>query len=208
MRREAETGVLDVSKSDRLGANLKKLRVERGLTLDRLASLSELTRGYLSLVERGLKTPSIAALLRLASALDVHVAQLFDLNAVPAPHYTLQRATDVAQGEAGVAGLLPLASGRARKAMEPFLIHPPMAGDKKARPIHWAHHGGEEMVFVVSGSITVKLGTEELLMEKGDCLYFSGEERHDLRSVGTSRAEVLVVVSVGVDTAAPAPVEG
>lgn len=74
--------------------------------------------------------------------------------------------------------------------------------------IHWAHHGGEEMVFVVSGSITVKLGTEELLMEKGDCLYFSGEERHDLRSVGTRRAEVLVVVSLSVDTAAPAPVEG
>ena len=41
-------------------------------------------------------------------------------------------------------------------------------------------------------------------MEKGDCLYFSGEERHDLRSVGTSRAEVLVVVSVGIDPAVPA----
>lgn len=189
--------MLDISRSDRLGPNLRTLRIERGLTLDRLASMSELTRGYLSLVERGLKTPSIAALLRLAAALDVHVAQLFDLNAVPAPRYTLQRAADVAPGEGGASGLLPLASGRARKAMEPFLIQPPMAGDIKARPIHWAHHGGEEMVFVVSGRITFKLGAEELLMERGDCLYFSGDERHELRSVGDRRAEVLVVVSVG-----------
>ncbi|MEP9352591.1 cupin domain-containing protein [Xanthobacter sp. KR7-65] len=188
--------MLDISKSDRLGPNLRTLRVERGLTLDRLATMSELTRGYLSLVERGLKTPSIAALLRLAAALDVHVAQLFDLNAISSPRYTLQRATDVAPGEGGAAGLVPLAAGRARKAMEPFLIRPPMAGDTKARPIHWAHHGGEEMVFVVSGSITVKLGSEELLLETGDCLYFSGEERHDLRSVGDRQAQVLVVIAV------------
>jgi len=190
--------VLDISKSDRLGKNLKTLRVERGLTLDRLASLSELTRGYLSLVERGLKTPSIAALLRLAAALEVHVAQLFDLNAVPAPRYTLQRAAGTGSVEGGATDLLPLAPGRARKAMEPFLIQPPMAGDAKARPIQWAHHGGEEMVFVVSGRISFKLGTEELLMEKGDCLYFSGEERHGLWSLGDRRAEVLVVVSTSV----------
>lgn len=203
--REAEAGVLDISKSDRLGHNLRTLRVERGLTLDRLASMSELTRGYLSLVERGLKTPSIAALLRLAAALGVHVAQLFDLNTVPSPRYTLQRATDVGPATGGAAGLVPLASGRARKAMEPFLIRPPMAGDTKARPIHWAHHDGDEMVFVVSGSIAVKLGSEEMLMEKGDCLYFSGEERHDLRSVGDRQAEVLVVVAVSISSDAPAP---
>ncbi|MFS8037801.1 helix-turn-helix domain-containing protein [Xanthobacter sp. AM11] len=195
--------MLDVSKSDRLGPNLRTLRVERGLTLDRLAAQSELTRGYLSLVERGLKTPSIAALLRVAAALGVNVAQLFDLNAAPSPRYILQRAADALPGESGAASLVPLATGRTRKAMEPFLFRPPRAGGSKASP-RWAH-GGEEMLFVVSGSIAVKLGSEEFIMEKGDCLYFGGEERHELRSLGRQQAEVLVVVAVSAADGDSAP---
>ena len=57
---------------------MRRLRAVKGLTLDRLASMSELTRGYISLVERGLKAPSIAALLGMAAALDVNVAYFFD----------------------------------------------------------------------------------------------------------------------------------
>ena len=70
--------MLDVSRTAGVGLNLRKLRAAKGLTLDRLASMSELTRGYISLVERGLKAPSIAALLRMATALDVNVAYFFD----------------------------------------------------------------------------------------------------------------------------------
>lgn len=196
--------MLDVSKSDRLGPNLRTLRQERGLTLDRLAGMSELTRGYLSLVERGLKTPSITALLRIAGALQVNIAQLFDLNAMPAARYTLQRAADAAGGE-GSFGLMSLAPGRARKMMEPFLMRPSLSSGAGPHP-KWAH-GGEEMLFVVSGRIAVKLGAEEIVMEKGDCLYFSGEERHEVRSLGRQQAEVLVVVA-GSAPEDSAPAEG
>ena len=75
--------MLDVSRTAGVGLNLRRLRAAKGLTLDRLASMSELTRGYISLVERGLKAPSIAALLRMAAALDVNVAYFFDPNRAP-----------------------------------------------------------------------------------------------------------------------------
>ena len=85
--------MLDVSKNA-VGFNLKQLRTAKGLTLDQLASQSELTRGYISLVERGLKTPSVNALLRLAAALEVNVTYLFDPNPTPAPRYTLFRQSE------------------------------------------------------------------------------------------------------------------
>jgi len=90
--------LLDVSRTAGLGLNLRRVRTEKGLTLDRLASLSELTRGYISLVERGLKVPSIAALLRLAKALDVSVAYLFDPNSAQAPRYTIYRQREQGAG--------------------------------------------------------------------------------------------------------------
>ncbi|GGF61783.1 transcriptional regulator [Azorhizobium oxalatiphilum] len=189
--------MLDASKADRLGPNLRQLRTEKGLTLDRLATASALTRGYLSLVERGLKTPSITALLRLAEALGVNIAQLFDLNAKPSAQYTLTRNGEAMQGPDGGFGLFPLAAGRTRKMMEPFLMTPDMKPAVRSDP-RWAH-GGEELLFVVSGRIAIQLGAEELEMSAGDCLYFEGEIKHEVRSVGPVRAQVLVVIALPQD---------
>ncbi len=184
--------MLDVSSTAGVGLNLRQLRLAKGLTLDRLASMSELTRGYISLVERGLKIPSIAALLRLATALDVNVAYLFDPNSSPAASYTIYRQQEqgAPQTKDGAFGLSALAAARTRKMMEPFLLRPPLKSAPRAS------HGGEEMLFVVSGRIAIKLDGEELVMEKGDCLYFSGETPHEVRSLGRQKAEVLVVVAL------------
>ena len=184
--------MLDVSRTAGVGRNLRQVRTAKGLTLDRLAHSSELTRGYISLVERGLKVPSIAALLRLAKALDVSVAYLFDPNSTAAPRYTLfrQQEQGAAQIRDGTFGLSALAAGRTGKMMEPFLLTPPLKSAPRAS------HGGEEMLFVVSGRIAIKLDGEELVMEKGDCLYFAGETPHEVRSLGRQKAEVLVVVAL------------
>jgi transcriptional regulator with XRE-family HTH domain len=183
--------LLDVTKAAEVGGNIRTLRIAKGLTLDRLATLSKLTRGYISLVERGLKIPSIAALLRLAAALEVNVTYFFDPNSEPAPRYTLFRQEHRSANsltEAGF-GLVALAVGRTRKMMEPFLMIPPPKSAARAS------HAGEEMLFVVNGRIAIKLDGEELTLSKGDCLYFSGETPHEVRSLGRQKAEVLVVVA-------------
>jgi mannose-6-phosphate isomerase-like protein (cupin superfamily) len=46
-----------------------------------------------------------------------------------------------------------------------------------------------------AGRIAIRLDGEELVLGKGDCLYFSGETPHEVRSLGRQKAEVLVVVA-------------
>jgi transcriptional regulator with XRE-family HTH domain len=184
-----DRSLLDVSKAMGVGGNIRQLRMAKGLTLDRLASLSELTRGYISLVERGLKIPSIAALLRMAKALDVNVTYFFDPNPQAMPRYTLFRQEDRSTTRDAGFELVALAAGRTGKMMEPFLMSPPLKSAFRAS------HGGEEMLFVVNGRIAIKLDGEELTLSKGDCLYFSGETPHEVRSLGRQRAEILVVVA-------------
>jgi transcriptional regulator with XRE-family HTH domain len=183
--------LLDVTQAAGVGGNIRQLRMAKGMTLDRLASRSELTRGYISLVERGLKTPSIAALLRMAAALDVNVAHFFDPNSETAPRYTLFRQQDRNAAPLRDEGfqLFALAAGRRGKMMEPFLLSPPFHSAPRAS------HTGEEMLFVVQGKVAIKLEGEELILSKGDCLYFSGETTHEVRSLGRQKAEVLVVVA-------------
>src|SRR5258708_16614169 len=116
-----------MSRTAGVGVNLRKLRAAKGLTLDGLGSVRELTRGYISLVERGLKAPSIAALLRMAKALDVNVAYFFDPKSSASPRYTVHRQKEegAIPMQNGSFGLTALAAARPHKSMEPVLLQPP-----------------------------------------------------------------------------------
>jgi transcriptional regulator with XRE-family HTH domain len=58
------------------GAVLRAARQERGLTQEQLAEIGGLDRTYASLLERGLRTPTLSVLFRLADALGLEAAQL------------------------------------------------------------------------------------------------------------------------------------
>jgi mannose-6-phosphate isomerase-like protein (cupin superfamily) len=77
------------------------------------------------------------------------------------------------------------------KMMVPFLVKPPLLTFAPR-----VSHAREEMLFVVCGAISIKLDGENLRLAKGDCLYFSGETPHELRSLGRHRAGVLLVVAL------------
>jgi len=57
--------------------NLRKYRVERALSQEKLAVDAELDRTYVSGLERGLENPTVAVLDKLAEALSVHISDLF-----------------------------------------------------------------------------------------------------------------------------------
>lgn len=67
---------MDVHK--RIGWNLRRLRKEREITQEDFATDSGFDRGYISGVERGVRNPSVKVLVRIADALKVDVAELFD----------------------------------------------------------------------------------------------------------------------------------
>jgi transcriptional regulator with XRE-family HTH domain len=172
------------TQNKRLGERLRALRTAHGMTLETLAGLCGLTRGYLSLLERDLKTPSVAALLRLTEALQTDIGALFDDRAAVMRDYVLHRHTP------GLAGsdAIPIAPGRAGKAMEPFIIAPP------TKALQRFTHSGEELIVVLRGEVAIRLGEDELRLGVNDSLYFTASLEHSLRSVGPVQAELLVVV--------------
>lgn len=58
------------------GAALRELREQAGMTQERLAEASKLDRTYVSLLERGLRQPTLATLVRLHAALDISLLAL------------------------------------------------------------------------------------------------------------------------------------
>ena len=62
----------------RIGWNLRRLRKERDISQEDFATDSGFDRGYISGVERGVRNPSVQVLARIALALQVDIAELFD----------------------------------------------------------------------------------------------------------------------------------
>lgn len=178
-----------------IAERLAELRKLNGLTLEELAQRASLTKSYLSKLERGLSSPTIGTVLKLADALGVTVDQLINRSS---------RANEILHVKA--ADRIPfspsterhgytyeaIATERPDKAMQPFVMLPPFT---LAEDQPMASHAGEELIFVVSGEMEVLFEDRVVRMRAGDSLYFNASIPHRSRSIGKIQAQALVVVS-------------
>ncbi len=174
-----------------LGRAIRALRVERGVSLSQLALAAALDKGYLSRVERGLKIPSVAVVLRISSALDVSAAQLFGA----AENHDLvfvTRAGDRSGLTAEDADyhMELLTRGSNGTGLEAFLMFPPLEFIED----HKVEHRGEELLYVVRGAVEVRFPETVLTLATGDSVQFPGPLSHQVRRLDPE-ACVLVVVS-------------
>jgi len=170
-----------------MSLKLKVLRVQAGLTLEELAQQTELTRSYLSKLERGVSTPSVSSALRIAKALRVNVEELF-AESHEGDHVTIHRASAAQPGTLPrlVSGTLP------GHRMVAFVLTPT---DEPVRNHPMSHHKGEELLFVLKGSINLTLARRTETLKAGDSAHFNSSIPHKITSVGKVPASVLLVIA-------------
>lgn len=186
-----------------MAAFLRTHRRRAGMTLESLAAETGLSKSYLSKIERGMSTPSIAVALKIADALRTDVSQLFSDHSDDVA-LVLDREGDRDQAAPSAADAVyhPIATRMIRKSMQPFVVYP-STDDGQA----YLEHPGEEFIYVQSGSIEVTIPTQTMALNQGDSLYFDSNTPHRIRSTSTPRAMVLVVVHDrhDLDGSPPAP---
>jgi transcriptional regulator with XRE-family HTH domain len=169
-----------------LGARVRALRRERGLTLKGLGRLAGLSHPFLSQVERGLARPSIGSVERIAAALDVPVAQLWAPARQGASVRVLRRdegAVDEARGLRDLGG-------------EPGT---PVLHEWTARTRRWPDQStvghGEVAIYVARGALEVDLDGSVQALGEGDTLRFDGSIPHRLRRTGGTTTRALIVTA-------------
>lgn len=172
---------------------IKLLRKQMDWTLDFLAEKTGLTKSYISKVERGICTPSIAVALKLSQALDVDVERLFSDRQNP-PLITITRATTREKQDGSAKQMHfyeSIASDIAPKKLLPFIVYPARDFVVSA----FKEHAGEEFLFVHKGHIEIEFPNETVELKAGDSIYFNALIPHRVRSTGNVQAKILLIIS-------------
>ena len=171
-----------------LGAKIKRLRLQCGLTQEELADRCELTKGYISQLENELTSPSIQTLLDVLSALGTTAAEFF---AEDEDEQVVFTSEDFFEKDAEGHVITWLVPNSQRNEMEPILITL-RAGAASVKDMP---HEGEEFGFVKKGEVVLHLGKKEFAAKEGDSFYYESNKVHYLENRSAKDAEVIWVAS-------------
>ncbi len=175
-----------------LGMRLKEFRINRGLSQTELAKLVGVTPSTISQVESNLIYPSLPAVLKMAEVLSVEVSSFFQESAdmrnriiFPAAEALDVKFPDLPEGSIGGKRMTPLDFDL--KA-EPYLIEIP---PNKDLPSHFFIHKGEEVGYLMSGKLQLKLEKAVYTIRSGDVIYLTSEMPSQWRNPGPGVARLI-----------------
>lgn len=175
-----------------LGATIRRLRDERGLSLKEVAARSGLTQSFLSQVERNLTSPSVASLRKVAQAFDVPLAALFQGPVQPESRVVRrdERRQFVHPKRQWRDELLtPNLTGKLQVILS--VIEPGGGSGEEA----YAHDSDEECVIVLRGRLEFWVGNDRYLLNTGDSIVFESRIPHRNTNPGPEQAEVLWITT-------------
>ena len=173
------------------GPNARAMRLLRRLTLDQLTEMTGLSKGHLSRFERGEKSLSVAALMRLANALGTTVSVLLgerlDDDAIHLVRTFDRRESRVEVDDGDYRYSLLSRSGQAG-GIEVFTITLSAGATIPAKGVH----DGQESVFVLDGNVQIQLGERVFDLHAGDYLEFPAAVAH--RTTSKSAVSTILVM--------------
>lgn len=174
-----------------VGRRIRQLRRERGLQLEAMAARTGLSIGYLSQIERGLSSPSLRALAALTELFGVSLGELFGALVSPgAQDAVVVREADrptLALWRAGIYKQI-LAKPGAGSRISLYLVLLDSGADSGAEMYT---HKGEEAGMVLTGQMTLTVGTRTWRLKKGDSFRFPSTTPHRFANPGRSPASVI-----------------
>ena len=172
-----------------VGRRIRELREQRGLSLRTLAERSGLSVNAVSLIERGLSSPTVSTLHRLAAALGVRIVDFFG----PEEEARVVFVGRERRRRTETAGALieSLGTGLAGQRIEPFLVTLQPGAGSGGEPIT---HGGQELVYGLSGRIDYTVNGQVYRIGEGDALLFEASLPHQWCNVTWEPASILLVL--------------
>ncbi len=175
-----------------LGEKLRKMRLEKGMTLQNVAEKTGYSKALISRIENDSVSPSISSLLKIASAVGISLHNLF--TAVEGGHISVvkkssRKSSSIAGGKIKLEYLSQGPAGSKMGAVIRTFETGAAIEDKKAARV------GEEWWFVLKGKLEASVSDQAYELSEGDSIYLSATIPHKWRNAAKGRTAVLAVTT-------------
>jgi transcriptional regulator with XRE-family HTH domain len=177
-----------------IGSALRALREEQGLSVRTLASRSGFSASFISQVENGQSSPSIASMEKIARTLGVSLSEFFSAEPPEANQPGIVRAGEGPEliSEWSQARLTSLGPSWEGRMLSPMLMTLAPGGRSGSHP---SGHQAEEFALVLSGSVLLHLSGDTREMETGDAVHLMPETPHQWENTSPEPVRVVLVTS-------------
>jgi transcriptional regulator with XRE-family HTH domain len=190
-----------------MGDRLRQARTARGLSLRRLAEVLGVSPSLISQVETGRAKPSVNTLYALASELGISLDTLLFMDTEPPtattaaeesvepleaglPHDPVQRAASRSTIRLGSGVVWERLTTESIRNVD-FLHVTYEVGGESSPADAFQRHSGQEWGYVLSGTLTVRIGFDEFLLQPGDAISFDSGTPHRLFNAGDVPAHAV-----------------
>ncbi|MBD3178382.1 MAG: cupin domain-containing protein [Candidatus Latescibacteria bacterium] len=164
-----------------IGERLKKYRLQKGMTLKKVERKASVSATHISEIERGMTSPTIGALSKLAGAIDVDLARIVRQEEYAPFSIVGEKEKKKMKFEEWGASYFSLIKDMARPQFS-FLEVELAPGVK--RPEETSTHAGEEFALVTKGVMEIIIGSEKYILKEGDSIHYRADQPHAMRNIG------------------------
>ncbi|MBR5804724.1 MAG: cupin domain-containing protein [Clostridia bacterium] len=170
-----------------IGYQLKNLRKQAGLTQQELADRTELTKGFISQLERGQVSPSIVTLLDLIECLGTTPSDFFKASGQEQIVFQPGECFEKTDSLGNITRwIVPSAQSN---QMEPILVS--LAPGQQSEPD--SPHNGEEFGYILNGRVLIHYGDKKYEAKSGESFYYEADKVHYLENPGSRPARLIWV---------------
>jgi transcriptional regulator with XRE-family HTH domain len=171
----------------RIGPRLRARRLERGLTISEVAAEAGLTAGFISQLERDLTSASLSSLYRICAVLGIRVGNLID----DVPSGRLIRREEQARRSLAMGNAEHLLlSSRDERRFHVTESHIPPGGSAGAEL--YTLPADVELVYILSGSLELRVRDATHLLDEGDTLTYSPRDPHTWRNPSETEETIVL----------------
>ena len=179
-----------MQRKSEIGSRIKKFRLAKGLTLKDIELKAKVSATHVSEIERGMTSPTVGALSKIAEAMDTDVAYFVEkknLTKISIVNRNKRKKMQFLDWGATYYSLTkdlpnPVISFL-EVELEPVI----------ARPEETSTHDGEEFALVTKGVMEIIIGDEKYILKEGDSIHYKASKPHAMRNIGDAKCRAIWV---------------
>ncbi len=172
-----------------IGLKLARLRKRRKVSLEELSEKTGLKTSHLERIEEGKDFAPVGDILKISRALTINPDELLNLQDEKKPGKKPGKKKE--QKREDLYQYTLLTPDAKKKHMRAFRVSIPARSE---HPRVRYQHEGEELIYVLRGQVTVKVGQKLHSLKKDDALLFNSGVKHTLTNPGNKETVLLVTV--------------